>query len=366
MKNTPTKNVKGRFFLHLICLLILLPGTGAVFAQPFPVVFYGKAVIGSNPATISGNLILNSTGELYLGSHSPQGSQTNTLVLNGNYTGEAGAKIYLSVTDNSNRAGTKGFIDIAGTANKSAGATAIEVDLSGSWDGSGIDLIRASQAGSDTNTFRMDEIKCGGRTAVLLHRIEGNSLIWYIAGKAETEPPVDDCLALIYQKLNNTLVVNNNPATNGGYEFAYYSWYKNGIKTAGGSHENLGGHYYTGGENLSPDDEYWVELTDTKGNKYRSCPFTPTKKALATSLRAYPNPVSVHLSHTVIVEAEGFDQTALQSAVIDVFTASGACISQVRAEGRHSIPVDLPDAAGVYILRFKPDTQNRHIKIIVE
>lgn len=364
MKNNPTR-VKGKFFLHLISLLIFLSGMGnAAFAQ-FSGNFYGKTVVGNNPTQINGNVTLKSTGELYLGSHSPQGLQSNTLILNGNYIGEDGSKVYISVTDNSNQTGTKGFIDIFGTANKTSGATRIELDLHSDWNGSNIDLIRANNEHSDTNTFYMNEIERGNLIAVLLHRTEGNSLIWYIAQKAEIESEVE-CLNLIHQKLNNTLVVNNNPATNGGYEFAYYLWYKNDLKIAEGNHDDLRGHYYTGGASLDPYAEYWVELIDIKGDQYRSCPFTPTIQTLAASLRAYPNPVRTSVSHTVMVEIEDVEESALQTATIDVFSATGAFINRVQVEGRYRVPVEMPTVAGAYLLQFKSITANKGIRIIVE
>ncbi len=361
MKNNPT-NVKGKFFLHIISLLIFLSGMGnAVFAQ-FSDDFYGKTVVGCNQTTISGNLTLKSTGKLYLGSHSPQGLQNNTLILNGNYIGENGSTLYLSVTDNSNETGTKGFIDILGTANQTSGATRIELDLFDNWDGSNIDLIRAN-ANSDTNTFCMDETGYGNMIAVLLHRTEGNSLIWYIVQKEE---PKDECLDLIYQKLNNTLVVNNNPQTNGGYEFAYYVWYKNGVQIAEGNHDDLYGHYYTGGANLDPNDEYWVELIDIKGDRYRSCPFTPAIQTLSANLRAYPNPVRASSSHMVMVEIDGVEESDLQTATIEIFSTSGAFLKRVSVAGHYQVPVEMPNVTGAYLLQFKSNTTNKGIKIIVE
>ncbi len=365
MKNTPNNNVKGRFFLHLISLFFLSGMGNVAFAQ-FSGDFYGKTVIGCNPTAISGNLTLKTTGELYFGAHNPQGLQTNTLILNGNYIGENGSKVYLSVTDNSNKAGTKGFIDILGTANQVDGATSIELDLFDDWDGSTIDLIRANSV-SDTSTFYMEETEYGNHntTAVLLHRIEGNSLIWYIAPKAETKPEVE-CLDLIYQKLNNTLVINNNPQTNGGYEFAYYSWYKDDVKIAEGNHDDLNGHYYTGGASLDPYAEYWVELIDLQGKRYRSCPFMPTIQTLTASLRAYPNPVRANASHTVTVEIDGMEEAVLQTATIDVFSTAGTLIDRIGVEGRSRIPVEMPDATGAYLLQFKSNTENKGIKVIVE
>ena len=537
MKNTPT-NVKGRFFLHLISLLIFLLGTcNSVFAQPASMDLYGEAVIGSNPTMMAGNLTLKPTGKLYLGSHTPHGLQTNTLILTGNYIGEAGSEVYLSLIDNTNETGTKGFIDIIGTANKSFGATNVVLDLFSDWDGSCIDVIRATRTGSDVGTFRMDEVNCCGRTATLRYRECDDELVWYIAEKlvinqmtkaqtrclndaagfdaltvitpagrysyqwykcnsdgsnpvslgaangaqtASYTPPVnvagtnhffcvitskkcdyntdttdisgaitvsmpvriinqpenqficgatsDDVLLsvtaegdadtyqwykndvaiedgntselsvsvisgnidkyyvevngcgtiqsetvsvgqaldVINQKLNNTLVVNNNPLTNGGYEFAYYSWYKGGVKIGEGNHDDLDGHYYTGGASLDPYSEYWVELIDIKGDRYRSCPFMPVIQTLAATFLAYPNPVAANSSYTVMVEVGGIEAAALQSATIDVFSTLGAYISRVRVEGRYRIPVAMPDVAGVYILQFKSDTGNQEIKIIVE
>ncbi len=359
MKNTLNNSVKGRFFLHLISLLVFLSGLGnALFAQ-FSGDFYGKTVIGCNPTQISGNLTLKSTGELYV--------QTNRLILNGNYTGDNGSKVYLSVTDNSNITGTKGFIDIFGTANQSGGVTTIELDLFDDWDGSTIDLIRADREGSDINAFYMEETEYGNpyTTAVLLNRIEGNSLIWYIAQKEEPEP-IDECLDLIEQKLNNTLVVNNNPATNGGYSFAYYTWFKNGVRIAEGNHDDLNGHHYTGGAGLDPYSEYWVELIDIQGNRHISCPFTPTVQTLSANLRAYPNPVRANATHTVTVEIDGVEEAVLQTATIDVFSAAGALIDKVSVEGRSFVPVEMPEVAGAYLLQFKSNTGNKGIKIIVE
>ncbi len=357
---------KGKYFLSLIGLLLLFfEMSSGVYAQ-FAGNIYGKTVVGKSTTSINGNLLLKSTAELYLGAHNPQGLQTNTLILNGNYNGENGSKIYLSVTDNSNLSGSKGFVDIFGTANQSVGATEIILDMFNGWNGVSIDLIRANKDNSDANTFCMEETRYGDYTAVLLHRTEGNSLIWYISPKEEITPPSEDCLDIVHQKLNNTLVVNNNPATNGGYEFAYYSWYKNGKKITEGSHDDLYGHYYTGGNNLDHNAEYWVEVIDQKGDKYRSCSFTPTIQTLMANVCAYPNPVKANHSHTVTVEIDGIEHSVLQTATIDVFSILGTHIGKIQVNGRSQIPVELPKTAGVYLLKFQSETEERGIKIIVE
>jgi hypothetical protein len=323
---------------------------------------YGQAAIGDGITLVSGNFAVMSAGELFLGSHSPSGLQTNTLNITGNYEGEAGARVYHTIRDNSNATGTKGFINIEGTA---TGSTGIILDMHANWDGATIDLIKAFRVGSDISAFRMTETEYGNHTAVLLHRIEGNSLIWYIAEKTTTEPPVDDCMDLIYQKLNNTLVVNNNPATNGDYLFAYYTWYKDGVKITGESHDRLGGHYYTGGRSLDPDAEYWAEVITTEGERFRTCPFTPVIQTKTVSVEAYPNPTT-RFVHTVTVRVETDDADLLNTATIDIYSATGAYIGRVNVMGRDKIPVTLPPVQGVYMLQFKSEAIDKNMKIIVE
>jgi len=93
-------------------------------------------------------------------------------------------------------------------------------------------------------------------------------LIWYIE-KREINP----CLPLIVQLGNYTLLVNNNSATNGGYKFDYYYWYKNGILIKEDSHAGNGGSYYTGGADFEANADYTVEAIDSEGNHHFSCPY---------------------------------------------------------------------------------------------
>jgi len=188
-RNKFFQNVKGNFFLYFVGLTICLSGVGnSVFAQMFSGDIYGKTVVGANPTLVTGTINLRPTAELYLGAGTPSGSHINTLILNGNYIAEENSRIYLSVTDNTNTSGTRGFVDITGTANRTTGATTIELDLFGGWDGSNIDLIRATNAGSDTAAFRMNETMSDCYIAAFRHRIEGNNIVWYI----EALPPVGD------------------------------------------------------------------------------------------------------------------------------------------------------------------------------
>lgn len=162
----------------LLGLALLIGLNLQVSAQLLPGYLSGQATIGENPTLLYGNLTIGSSGELFLGTHLPRLQQINTLFLIGNYTGETGAKTYHSVINNSNDFGTRGFVDIVGTA---SGSTEIMLDLFNGWDGSCIDLARAHNAGSDINAFVMQEANYNGHTAYLKSRIYGNDRIWFLA-----------------------------------------------------------------------------------------------------------------------------------------------------------------------------------------
>ena len=523
--------------IGLLTGFILLIGLNQTVSAQFTGNLWGQMTIGDPITLMNGDLVITSTGELFLGPHSPRGLQTNMLNITGNYIGENGSRIYTSVSDNSNLPNTRGYIDIVGTATKTNGATLIVLDYfnaSTGWDGSCIDLIRANSVGSDVETFRMDAMTLNSRTAVLRHRTYDNSVIWYLAEKIiknQYTPAQSGCLNeplatfsvvtapgnytyqwyscdadgsnlidlgsangaqtpeylpvsttagtsyyrcvitslacnyntdttavsgavtvgssiriisqpadyfvcgatgrehttlsviaegdgityqwykngvavnggnypdldieltngsidqyyvelqgcgtlrsevvyvgfsldVISQKMNSTLVVNNNSKTNGGYSFVHYTWYKDDQKIAGGSHDNLQGHYYAGGD-LDPYAEYWVELIDANGNRYRTCPFTPTIQS-KVKIEAYPNPVTSITNRVVTIDIEGISEEDLYWATIDMYTSSGAYIGVEKVQGRNRVPVIMPNEPGVYLLQFKSAAEGREIKIIVK
>ena len=524
--------------IGLLAGLVLLIGLNQTASAQFAGNLWGMMTIGDPITLINGDLMITSTGKLFMGPHSPRGLQTNMLSITGNYAGEEGSQIYVSVADNSNLPNTHGYIDIVGTATRSNGATLIVLDYfnaSTGWDGSCIDLIRANKTGSDTETFRMESMTLNSRTAVLRHRTYDNSMIWYLAQKliisqhtpaqsscqnepvdpfsvitatpgnytyqwyrcdangsnlinlgsangAQTpeykpafttagisyyrcvvtslacnyntdttavsgavaigssiriisqpadyfvcnsegnkhtvlsvvaegdnityqwykndipvpganEPDLDieltkglidqyyveiqGCgtirseaayvgfsLDVILQKMNSTLVINNNANTNGGYNFVYYTWYKDGQRIAGGSHDNLQGHYYANGD-LDPDAEYWAEMTDINGKHYRTCPYTPVIH-IKINILAYPNTVASAINRVVTVDIEGISPEELNSATIDMYSSLGAYMGRERVQGRNRVPVTMPNEPGAYILQFKSATEERNIKIIVE
>ncbi|MCL1957396.1 MAG: InlB B-repeat-containing protein [Fibromonadales bacterium] len=81
----------------------------------------------------------------------------------------------------------------------------------------------------------------------------------------ETPVPFE---TVIMQKWNNVLFVNNNPQTNGDYEFTNYKWFKN--------NDSIGNlQFYSAGPNsvntLNPNDVYKVVMQTTEGIRISTC-----------------------------------------------------------------------------------------------
>jgi hypothetical protein len=270
---------KMKIRLLIICLLI---SNIFIQAQAAPVDWQGKVSIGGNTTGIYCNMNLKETGELYL--------QADTLQLTGNFTGETGSKVFLPA--NMDR---YGFMHVSGTV---TGETEIIPDIFPAWDGSRIDLVKSPKELTGTNTFLIGETKagCDEYTAFLGHRKENEDVVWYLYGT-----PV---LPLIVQLAGHTLLANNNSATNGGYRFAYYHWYKNGQLLKEGSHAENGGSYYTGGADLDETAEYTVKVREEKGNVYFSCPYRYVPLSMPVNVSVYPNPVPRNTKASIQVETQ--------------------------------------------------------------
>gem|GEM_PF-1583079 len=352
------KTMKYIKYIIITLLLTILISIGDTFAQ-MPGYLSGRMTIGENSTLINGNLTIGSSSELFLGSNQPLLQQRNTLYKIGNYKGIAGARIYISVADNSNEHGTRGHFNIVGTAN---GSTEIILDIFNNWDGSRIDLARAHNAGSNSVAFTMQEGIYNGREAYLETRIEGNDRVWFLAERITEE----ECLpSLIVQKRNNTLVVDNNPMSNGGFNFVYYKWYRNDELIHEGSYgSGLGGFYNTGTNSLNPYDTYHVLVIDQYGNEHRSCPYNPTIFVPQTKIIAYPNPTTTSQS-LVMVDVQTNDTELLDKGTIIVYNLMGQRIKEVRTNGHRVTPIQLPQTAGTYLFRFVSGDVQEVIKIIV-
>jgi hypothetical protein len=307
---------------------------------------YGKAAIGDAPVSISGNLNLKPGGELYL--------RASTLNLTGNYSGESGSEIYLTVNTDAH-----GFMDISGTATNE---TEIIPDIFSGWDGSRIDFVKAKQGGSLCDAFRMKDILINDFLAQLQYGQQGGALIWYIEKTKPDEP--GSCLPLIVQLGSHTLLANNNSATNGGYKFIYYYWYKNGQLLKGDLHAEHGGSYYTGGADLETDADYTVEVIDSEGKHLFSCPYRYISPVSPVNVTAYPNPAQ--RSAKAYIQVETSDIALLQDAVVEIYSGTGQYAGKAYINGQAITAVDLPAEAGVYILKFRAKDYVTNIKLIVK
>ena len=208
----------------LFLVLVLFLGLSQTVSSQLPGYLEGSMTVGDPTSLVNGDLQISPTGKLYLGSHSPRHLQTNMLSITGNYIGELGSQVFVSVTDNSNLANTRGYIDIVGTATKTDGATTIILDmfeLGTGWDGSCISLIRANKTGTDVGTFRMDPMKqLNGRTAILRYREQDNDIVWYLTEQLITGQQTSAAASCVGGTLN-PLTVTTAPSVS-----CTYQWYR--------------------------------------------------------------------------------------------------------------------------------------------
>lgn len=165
---------------------------------------------------------------------------------------------------------------------------------------------------------------------------------------------------IAHQKFDNTLLINNNPKTNGGYNFVGYQWFKN---------EELVGEeqVYSVGNNasdlLDPTASYHALLTTKEGDVVRVCPMTITLKG-TRGVMLYPSPARVGESLTLQVN-NATDNLA--GTVMDIYNMKGQLVySKVIAGDRTIFELPQTIQSGVYIAVIKIDNKQEVIKFIVE
>ncbi|MCP2028435.1 putative secreted protein [Flavobacterium sp. HSC-32F16] len=165
---------------------------------------------------------------------------------------------------------------------------------------------------------------------------------------------------IVRQKFNNVLLVNNNPATNGGYEFVAYQWFKNG--------QLIGtGQYYSASESvntpLDPTADYSVKMTTKDGKVLQTCSGRVT---LTNSLQAklYPNPIQT--GKAITIEAD-FPQEELNNMQISLYSVSGQLIKTVQSSSALT-EIQLPQTIESNILMVVLETPNvkKSFKVIVK
>lgn len=165
---------------------------------------------------------------------------------------------------------------------------------------------------------------------------------------------------IVRQKFNNVLIVNNNPLTNGGYEFTAYQWFKNG--------QLIGtGQYYSASESLNspldPTADYSVKMTTKDGKILQTC---TSKITLTNSFQAklYPNPIQT--GKTITVEAD-YPQEELDQMQISLYSVTGQLIKTVQSSSVLT-EIQLPQTTESNIIMVVLEAPNvkKSFKVIVK
>ena len=127
-------------------------------------------------------------------------------------------------------------------------------------------------------------------------------------------------LPLMDQRWNDVVVVNCNPATNGGHTFVGFQWYHNGVAIPGATYSN-----YQDKDGLN--GFYSVELIeqDANGNMVTYITCDQYFNAVST-VKVYPVPANVRQEITIELDLTSEE---LEGAVLDIFSVTGAHINHV-------------------------------------
>ncbi|KRB59675.1 hypothetical protein ASD98_00715 [Flavobacterium sp. Root186] len=165
---------------------------------------------------------------------------------------------------------------------------------------------------------------------------------------------------IVKQKFNNVLLVNNNPQTNGGYEFASYEWFKND--------QPIGtGQYYSAGNSLTslldPAADYSVKMTTKDGKVLYVC---ASKITLTNTLQAklYPNPIEI--GKVITVEAD-FPAEELEKMQISLYTVTGQLVKTVQSStAKTEIQLPQTTESNMYMVVLETPNIKKSFKVIVK
>jgi uncharacterized repeat protein (TIGR02543 family) len=159
---------------------------------------------------------------------------------------------------------------------------------------------------------------------------------------------------LYYQRWNDVIAVNRNPATNGGYSVSDVRWYSQNGSFAGA------GEYITLSNAENVNDYYSEVKTEETASWHRVCATEETKSI--EKVTAYPNPVprgeniTLHLPDRLV------------GSVLNIYSITGFLVKSglPLPASVNSIDVSSLDS-GIYLLNILNKDGNRHvIRIIVE
>ncbi|MDM1380948.1 T9SS type A sorting domain-containing protein, partial [Myroides marinus] len=155
--------------------------------------------------------------------------------------------------------------------------------------------------------------------------------------------PIEDRL-IILQKFQNTLLINNNPSTNGGYAFVSYQWFRNGVVVSTKQSYSVG---QAGVDKLNPNDYYYLIVKTTTGEEIYSTRIDIYEEQ-SKEIKLYPNPVSSSdMTTNIMVD---YSAAQFEKGRVEILTPDGRFIYRQEltiGENRVVIPTQL--SAGIYL-----------------
>ncbi|MGG5506922.1 MULTISPECIES: FG-GAP-like repeat-containing protein [unclassified Myroides] len=163
---------------------------------------------------------------------------------------------------------------------------------------------------------------------------------------------------IAHKKFNNTLLINKNPQTNGGYHFVGFQWFKNGTLV---SEEQV---YSVGNTGvLDYRDVYHAIVTTKEGEQIHVCPMVDVQDRVG-EIKLYPNPVVSGQPTTLSVPVSGIE---LRGIPVQIYNLGGQLLHTVFMDGEITeitLPQSMP--SGMYMAVFELNGQKESIKFAVK
>jgi hypothetical protein len=203
------------------------------------------------------------------------------------------------------------------------------------------DTVVAFSSTKDTYTIYYDSVRAGVHEVTAVGLFHGVEVATYTFDLTYLYPNT------IFEQRYNDLIAVLTHDYNGGYDFAAFQWYKDGVMLQGETHSYLN-------QQLTFDSEYSVLLTTTDGLQMMSCPIFAEDKA---DLSVYPTLTKV--GGSVICRMT-------QPMQLCIYHSSGELIREYNLEkGKNEIY--MPSVSGVYMLLFISNNRiERSVKVIVQ
>lgn len=158
--------------------------------------------------------------------------------------------------------------------------------------------------------------------------------------------------AVVAKRWGNVLVVNNNSASNGGYKFTSYAWYKDGKLVSNSQ-------YYTAGQDGRKLDEnavFQVKLTTVERQELKTC--ESTVQLGESLIEVYP---------TQVERGQQFNVETKYpiDAVVNVYDMNGVMINSRNTQGNIT-KLSAPNMSGIYLVQINSGGYMEQVKIVVK